>query len=110
MSFLTFGQTQQMTIWVKTGVNGYNKSTFASPVQRDCRWEDRTTRIQVAEGQEITARSRIFLSEDVALGDYIAFGVVAGSDPLEIPAARPVIDFRKTPSLDGTDFERKAYT
>ncbi len=110
MSFLTIGLTQTMTLWVKTGVNGYNKPTFASPVQRDCRWEERTTKIQVAEGQEILARSRIFLAEDVAIGDFIAFGIVADSNPLEVPAARAVLDYRKTPSLDGSDFERKAYT
>lgn len=43
------------------------------------------------------------------LGDYIAYGVVAGADPRAIPEARAVIEFRKTPSIDATVFERKSY-
>ncbi len=109
VDFLTFGLAQTCTVWILDGVDGYNQPNFLAPVQRACRWEDRTTRLQNLEGQVVLARSRIFLAEDVSLGDFIAFGIVAGSDPRDIPTARAVIEYRKTPSLDGLSFERKAY-
>jgi hypothetical protein len=109
MDFLTYGLAQTLTYWELTGVDGYNQPQFAAPVSRTCRWEERTTRIQNTEGQEVLARARIFLAEDMKLGDYIALGVVAGADPRVIPQARAVIEFRKTPSLDGASFERKSY-
>lgn len=108
--FLTFGLSQKCTVWVLTGVDGYNQPTFATPVERACRWEERTTRLQNLEGQEVLARNRIFLAEDVKMGDYIIFGIETSSDPRGTPGARAVIEYRKTPSLDGSAFERKAYT
>lgn len=109
MSFLTFGLTQTLTLWVLTGVDAYNKPSFAAPVQRICRWEERTTRLENAEGQVVLARSRIFLAEDVAIGDFIAFGTIATADPRQVLSARAVLEFRKTPSLGGDSFERKCY-
>lgn len=110
MSFLTYGLAQTLTFWELTGVDGYNQPQFASPVSRVCRWEERTERLQNNEGQEVLARSRIFLDADMKIGDYVALGTVAGADPRVIPQARAVIEFRKTPSLDGLSFERKSYT
>ena len=109
MSFLTFGLTQTLTYWQQTGVNGYNEPTFAAPVQRICRWEDKVEKIQDDEGHDYVARSRIFLADDVAMGDYLMLGTSADLNPRIIVLARRVRAFRKTPSLDGLSFERKAY-
>lgn len=109
MDFVSFGLTQTCTVWAKTGVNGYNEPTFATPIQRACRWEERTTKIQNTLGEEVLSRARVFLDEDLNVGDYVAFGTVAGADPRNVAGAYEVIDFRKIPSLDGTFFERKCY-
>lgn len=110
MDFLTFGLNQKCTHWAITGVDGYNEPTFAEAVQLDCRWEDRVEKLQSYLGEEFISRSRIFLSVDIADGDYLALGDHTGTpDPRVIRAAFSVKAWRKTPSLDGTFFERKAY-
>jgi hypothetical protein len=109
MDFLTFGLSQRLTYWRKTGMDAYNKPTFAAPTQLDCRWEDRVEKIQDDTGQDYVARSRIFLGTDVTMDDYLFLGVSVATDPRTVSLARKVKAFRKTPSLDGLSFERKAY-
>lgn len=109
MDFLTYGLTQECTLWVSTGTDGYNQPSFAAPVQIICRWEEKTEKIQGDDGVEVLSRARVFLAQDVALGDYLVLGTSAGADPREVPGAYRVKDFRKTPSLDGLSHERKAY-
>jgi hypothetical protein len=109
MDFLTFGLSQTLTYWRKTGVNSYNQPTFAAPTQLICRWEDRVEKIQDDMGQDYVARSRIFLADDVSMGDYLFLGTSVATDPRAVTLARRVVAFRKTPSLDGLFFERKAY-
>lgn len=109
MDFLTFGLTQVLTVWRATGIDGFNKPSFSAPEQLNCRWEERSEKIQAGDGTEILSRARVFVSEDVALGDYFALGVYEETDPISTPGAWRIRDFRKTPSLDGLSFERKAF-
>lgn len=109
MDFLSFGLTQTCTLWVVTGVDGYNRPSFAAPVQIPCRWEDRTEKIQIDVGVEVLSHTRVFLGQDVALGDYLSLGTKSSVDPHDESATYRVQQFRKTPSLDGLSFERKAY-
>lgn len=110
MDWLTFGLTQEATYWEKTGVDGYNEPTFAAPRRIPCRWEDRVEKIQSDEGVEVISRSRIFVAEDLQHGGYLALGDLTDfPDPRNYPGARRMLGWRKTPSLDGTAFERRAY-
>lgn len=109
MDWLILGLTQTCTRWEKTGVDQFNQPSFAAPVQLICRMEQRTQKIQTNEGVEVMSRARIFLAEDVEVGDYIGFGTLAGSDPRIVTGAYRVLEFVKIPSLDGASFERKAY-
>lgn len=109
MSFLTFGLAQTLTLWRVTGIDGFNKPSFAAPEEQICRWEERSEKIQTADGTEVLSRARIFLAVDVALGDYMLLGTNSETNPMQVPGAYRVRDFRKIPSLDGTMFERKAF-
>lgn len=109
MDFLTFGLNQVCTLWVSTGTDGYNKPSFDAPVQITVRWEEKSEKIQMDDGVEVLSRARVFLAQDVALGDYLFLGTSIETDPMEVLGAYRVKDFRKTPSLDGLSFERKAY-
>lgn len=111
MSFLEFGLNQTCTYWQSTGVDGFNQPTFAAPVVLHCRWEERTEKIQTDEGTEALSRSRVFLAEDIAIGDYLAIGnLTSEPDPRDIPLlAHRVLDWRKTPGIYAEMFERKAY-
>jgi hypothetical protein len=61
-------------------------------------------------GIEVPSRSRAFLADDVSLDDYLMLGSTYETDPTKLDRlAFRVVDFRKIPSLDATDFERTAY-
>lgn len=109
MDFLSFGLNQTCTYWAVTGVDGFNKPVFASPVQIKCRWEERTEKVINDEGEEYLSRARIFLKDDIVPGDYLFLGTHAGTDPRLIRDAFRVMAWRRIPSLDGLSFERKAY-
>lgn len=109
MSFLTYGLNQQATYWMKTGINGFSEPTFAVPVTVICRWEDRTDKIITPTGADTLSRARVFLDQDMAIGDYLFLGDSVASDPRTVIGAYEIKDFRKSPSLDASDFERKAF-
>lgn len=109
MDFLTAYLTQTATLWSKTGRDGYGNPTFAAPVQIPCRWERRTEQVKSVSGDIILSRARVFLDRDVELGDYLFLGTSATADPRDVATAFEVLDFKSTPSLEGTSFERKAY-
>jgi hypothetical protein len=110
MSFLTLGLNQTATWWRSTGVDGFGEQTYAAPTPIKCRWEERTTFIRDASGNEVPSRSRAFLADDVSLDDYLMLGSTYETDPTKLDRlAFRVVDFRKIPSLDATDFERTAY-
>lgn len=81
---------------------------FGSPILISARWELRTQMIMTPDGKERLTRIRAFLAQEVEIGGYLALGHVIANSPHEISDAHQIIDFRLTPSLDGTKFQRVA--
>lgn len=108
MSFLTLYLNQTATYWKRQGADGFGNIVFSSPVQIRCRWEDRTQFIQNAQGDNVPSRSTVFLEQDVSLDDFLFLGKTSEPNPTNLDFAYKVMDFRRTPSLDGKDFERRA--
>ena len=93
---------QTATHWVKSSIDGYGKPSFAAPVSRYCRWEDKK-QILRAEGQEqITISTRVFLAASPTVGDYLYLGTSTASNPLSVSDAREIAAVQKWPSLSGT--------
>lgn len=109
MDFLSFGLGQICTHWAVTGVDGFNKPIFASPVELKCRWEERNEKLINDDGEEYLSRARVFLANDVVPGDYLFLGSNSTADPRTVREAFRVKTWRRIPSLDGLSFERKAY-
>lgn len=107
--FLGFGLNQVCTYWQRTGVDGFNQPSFAAPVTIVCRWEDRSQRIQNDEGVDVMSKARVFLAQDIAVGDYLALGLYAGANPRTVADAHIVLQFAKIPGIYAEAFERKAY-
>jgi hypothetical protein len=107
--FLSLGLKQIATYWRATGIDGFGEKTYSAPVQIKCRWEERSEFIRTADGNQVPSRARVFLEDDVALDDYLMLGKSTETDPRKLDnIAFQVMDFRKIPSLDATDFERLA--
>lgn len=103
------GYTQQATYWGSPTLDGYGTRSFASPITLYTRWEDRTDLIIVFEGERIPSKARVFTLVDVAVGGYLALGDQSATvDPTTLTAAYLIKVFDKTPSIDGTEFTRKA--
>lgn len=107
MSFLTAFLTMKATHWKLSSIDGFGKPIFEAPVTLNCRWEERFEYISGPQGVTISSRARVFLEVDVTIGDMLCNGESSSATP--IPTAFRVLQFMKLPSLDGTDFERKAY-
>ena len=107
MSLLTRNLKQTITLWSFNGLDNTGDPAFASTVQISGRWEDRTEKFVNARGEETRSRSRVYLDQDVNLGDYLFLGTDATADPTGVVAAFAVQDFRKIPNIDGDQFERR---
>lgn len=108
MSLLTRNLKQTITLWTFDGLDNTGDPSFASPTQISGRWEDRTEKFTNVRGEEVRSRSRVYLSQDVNLGDYLFLGTDVTADPVGVVGAFEVQDFRKTPSINADQFERRA--
>ncbi len=109
MGFETIFLRQKITYWRKTGVDGFNEESYAAPVTLDARWEDKSSVVLNTDGQEVISNSRVFLAQDIIVDDYLMLGISTATDPRAVNEAFRVINYRKTPDLTATNFERKAF-
>lgn len=108
MSLTTDFLNQTITCWRLGTRNDFGDVTFASPVQQLARWEDRSEKFLNPAGDEEIGRSVVFLTTDAAIGDYLFLGTSVVDDPTILLGAFSIKDFRKIPSLDVSEFERRA--
>lgn len=95
-----------VTVYTATP-NGRGGKTFSSPVQVRGRWEQRQERVRDVKGDEYVGKHSIFLSADVAVGDYLVRGAQDGADPIVLGGVE-VKFFSKISDLNGVEFTRKA--
>lgn len=108
MSFLTFGFNQTITHWAFNGVDSAGDQSFATPVTLTGRWEEKNEIGIGADGEEFTSNAVLFLPSDIPVNDYVFLGTSVVSDPVTLINAFKVKSFSKIPTMDATDFERKA--
>lgn len=109
MSFLTMFFNQTCTYWAKNGVDGFNKTTYAAPVQLPCRWEDRAELHQMENGEAIRVGSKVFLPQAVVVDDFLFLGTSNVADPITVQGAYQILDFKRVPSLHADEFENVAF-
>lgn len=109
MSFLTRNLKQKITLWGKGATkDAYGNLSYNSPRVIKGRWEDGSDLKLDLDGREINARVKVFLKEDVNLGDYLFLGIDTTASPVSVSQAFEVRAFMKTPTLGGKKFERIA--
>jgi len=107
---------QTAVYWAPGASDGEGGISFTAGVEITCRWEDKQVKFITAVGNTEISRSVIFTSQDVLLKGYLFLGEltdltspsVAELDPTEEHNAFEIKSFGKIPSIDGTQFERKA--
>lgn len=98
-----------VTHWPVTA-NSFSGFSFGTPASQRARWEDRAVQFRTPEGEESTSASVVFLSEDVAIGDYVALGdFTEVADPTTLKGAFRVRQFSKVSNLRNITVERRAF-
>ena len=104
MSWITRNLKQTATVFTRGASDGMGGSTYSSSTVR-CRWEDKQVKFLTNKGEETVSRAVVYTDTDVAVGSFILLGTTTETTPPN--TAYEVLHFNKTPSVKGTDFERK---
>ena len=104
-----------ITHWPAPTSDGYGGFTFGTPVLLAGRWEEKQELFRDAAGRETVSQAHVFVSGDVAEGDYLACGDFrttanpttggAGSNGI---GAHPIRSYSRSTNLRNTDSVRKA--
>lgn len=106
MSFGTFPQTA--TYWALSGNDGFGGRSFSSPSSISVFWQDVQQKYMDVSGEEKVSKAKVFLEQDVTVGSYLYLGTSAVTSPYDVAGAYEIKSFSKIPSLDASEFERKA--
>ena len=107
MTLFARNRRQDATLWTLTGSTGvYAEPVYAVPVAIKVRWEERDELFLNSAGEKEVASDVVYLGIDVKGGDFLFLGTSAAATPVD--AAKVVNDFRKTPDLRVSGFERRA--
>ena len=115
MSYITDNLKQTIVYWGLPNPTGYGGFTFASPVEVLGRWEQKSQLFINNAGQESRSIAIVYVDQDVVEGGWLFLGEISDIDsglvdtPENVPEARQIRGFRKTPNLDATLFERKVW-
>jgi len=107
MSYIDRNLRQNASYWPPGTPDGFGGVNFGAPTTIKARWEDKAVLFIDRAGVESRARARIYVNQDVELRGYIYLGVSASTDPTTVDGAYEIRDFRKTPNLQATEFERR---
>lgn len=108
MSFLTRNHNQTITYWGAPVKDKFGVKTFDAPVQITGRWEDSTELFIDSSGRESVSRAFVFVGQDLDSEGWLFLGTSSTADPKSVADAFEIKQFKKTPNLKGTDFERMA--
>ena len=106
MALVKYPQTA--TYWALSGNDGYGGVTFSTPTTISVFWQDVQEKFADESGEEKVSRAKVFLKQDVTIGSYLYLGTSTESSPYDVRTAYEIQAFRKTPSLDASQYERKA--
>lgn len=106
MAFGTFPQTA--TYWALSGNDGFGGMSFSTPTSVSVFWQDVQQKYMNENGEEKVSKAKVFLEQDVTVGSYLYLGTSTESSPYDVTGAYEIKSFSKIPSLDASEFERKA--
>jgi hypothetical protein len=102
MTLYTRNMNQTATYWPFASVDGYGQSSFSSPVQILCRWENKAVLFRNAQGQEMTSQSIVYPAVEIGVKGYLKRGTDATADPVGLDDAYEVQQVNRSPALDNS--------
>ncbi len=108
--------TQTAVYWGNPVNNGSGGFTFDEAIEINCRWEERNEIFLSRDGNEWSAKSVVYLTQDVDEDGMLYLGTLNDLDSTEIDHPKTIEmafiikRFDKTPALGSTtEFSRKCY-
>lgn len=90
---------QVCTYWAPGDLNTYGKRTYLLSAVLPCRWEDKAELFVARNGQELTSRSKVFLSTPVEVEGLLYLGSLLAVDPETVEGAMEIKAVYMTPDL-----------
>jgi len=104
---------QTVVYWGSPTIDGFSKKTFASPVERQVRYEDVEQLDRLDRGEEKLVMARMWVTEEFDEGGYIYLGTLDDLDsnpanPLEVEGASLITSVRRIPNIgSSTEYIRR---
>ena len=104
-NFLNRSYNQTAVYWGTPAVDGFNRMTFADPVEVACRWELVDEIIRDKKTTEELKRAHVWLPQSVDMEGYLYLGTLDDldsnpDDPITIAGADKIRSVRKIPTLN----------
>lgn len=100
---------QTAVYWGNPQIDGYNKTTFDDPIEIKCRWEDKVRMIKSQNGEELTVKAEVLVTEQLELKGYLFLGNLYDlvgnydlSDPMNIQDTYEIMATDKIPLFRST--------
>lgn len=106
---------QDAVYWASPTHDGSGGTTFSSGTEIKVRWEDRIEEFLDNNGEVQHSMGVIYLLQDVDVGGYLFLGDLddltsaAEEDPKQEDDAYLIRGFKKSPSIKGSNYTRKAW-
>jgi hypothetical protein len=101
---------QTITLWSSLVEDRFGNRTFGTPVLIFGRWETHGERLFDENGTDFLARAKIYLRQQVSMGDFLALGDHTDvADPDAFENAYPVRRIMSVPDLHHLETEYRVY-
>lgn len=106
-SWLTNRLKQTATLWEVSTVDGSGDITFTTPRQISCRWESIVDTFTDQNGAQRLSKAKVYVAEDLEIGDFLFLGTSAASNPLIVDDAFVIQGIDKIPDIEAKNFFRR---
>ena len=114
MSVINRALKQTCVHWSTNGLDKFGQPLFSDPVERACRWVDKTVEIIDKAGVKSRSQTQILFEDcQVKVGDFLRLGkldsVTDVACPLKNTGTWEILQVDRVPSYDGSYKVLKAY-
>lgn len=92
----TRNMRQTATYWPPIGIDNFGQTTYGSPAQIMCRWQDVAVLFRGPDGQERTSSAVVYPAQELAVKGKLRLGTHTGSPTTE---AKEIRQIGSSPSL-----------
>ncbi len=114
MSVINRALKQTCVHWSTNGLDKFGQPLFSDPVERACRWVDKTVEIIDKAGVKSRSQTQILFEDcPVKVGDFLRLGKLDSATdtacPLRNTGTWEILQVDRVPSYDGSYKVLKAY-